>query len=329
MNEEEKNLNEEAEEAKVEETVKEETTVEETVEEATETAKEAIMAEDAVVPGAVTERETETQPSSEEVVQETVEEAVEEAIEAADTDEEAAEAAEETIEAAEAVENETEIVFDAEAAVAEANTDKKQLPATKIVIGAIAVLVVAAIIVLAVIFMPRIFNKYNRAGYVDVSGRTIAEVAESAGLSLEDFLDSYGLPSDMPANTSESAAYYNIPMSRMAAMYGMDFDTLKSTLELPDTITEDTTWGEAEGEARLSVYVGEDNLESFKEQYNLGDEITGDTQWKEIRNIVDEFNRQQRIDAEKAEQEAAEESETEEATEAPTEEAAATEAPAA
>lgn len=333
MNEEEKNLNEEAEETTVEEatveetaaeeTAEEETTVEEAVEEATEAAVEAIMAEDAVVPGAVTDMETETIPSSEEVVEETVEEAIEEAIETADTDEEAVEAAEETIEAAEAAENETEIVFDAEAAAAEATTDKKQLPIAKIAVGAVAVLVVAAIVVLAVIFMPRMFNKYNRAGYVDVSGRTIAEVAESAGMDLDDFLDSYGLPSDMPANTFESAAYYAIPMSRMAAMYGMDFETLKSTLELPDTITEETTWGEAEGEARLSVYVGEDNLAAFKEQYNLGDEVTGDTQWKEVRNIVDEYNRQQRIDAEKAEKEA----EKEEATDAPAEEATA--APAA
>lgn len=305
MNEE-KNLNEE-----VEETVE---TPEETVEEAVETSEETVEEE------VEAEAAPEITEATEDYV-EAAEEIIEEAVESAQTAEEASEAADEAIETVEAVENETE---DTEAAIVTEGAEKKQLPVAKIALGAAAVVVVAAIVVLAIMFMPKIFNKYNRAGYIDVSGRTIAEVAESSGMDLKDFLDSYGLPADMPSNTSESAAYYTIPCSRMAAMYGMDFETLKSTLELPDTVTEDTTWGEAEGEARLSVYVGEDNLASFKEQYNLGDEITGDTQWKEIRNIVDEYNRQQRIEAEKEEKKAEKEAENTEATaEAETEATAA------
>ncbi len=282
MNEE-KDLNEELEETEASEATAEETAeapTEETDVEITETTEEAV--EEAV-----------------EEAEAAVEEAVEEAEEInADTVEEAAG------DAVEAAEDTAETISFDEAAIVNEDEQKKQLPMTKIVIGVVAVLVVAAIVVLAVILGPRLFNKYNKAGYVDVSGRTVAEVAESAGMDLKDFLDSYGLPADMPGNTSESAAYYAIPCSRMATMYGMDFETLKSTLELPDTITEDTPWGEAEGEARLSVYVGEDNLDSFKEQYGLGDEVTGDTQWKEIRNIVDEYNRQQRIESEKAQEEA-------------------------
>ncbi|MCC8169795.1 MAG: hypothetical protein LIO59_05455 [Oscillospiraceae bacterium] len=188
--------------------------------------------------------------------------------------------------------------------------DEKKPVSPKAIIIAVAVLVVAAIIVLGIIFGPRMFNKYNKEGYVDVSGRTIAEVAETAGMSLEDFLAEYELPSDMPGNTSESAAYYTIPVSRMAQMYGMDFETLQSTLDLPDTITEDSTWGEAEGEARLGLYVGEDNLESFKETYGLGDEVTSDTLWKEVRNIVDEYARQQNIESQQAQESAADESVT-------------------
>lgn len=292
MNEE-KDLNEELNETESAETAAEETvneTVEAHAEETEAAADEAVEA-----PAEETDAEAATAEAVETAAGEAAE-AVEEAEVNAETPGESA---------VDTSENPDEAISFDEAAVINADEQKKSLPTAKIALGAVAVLVVAAIIVLAIIFAPRLFNKYNKAGYVDVSGRTIAEVAESAGMDLKDFLDSYGLPSDMPANTSESAAYYTIPCSRMATMYGMDFETLKSTLELPDTVTEDTPWGEAEGEARLSVYVGEDNLDSFKEQYGLGDEVNGDTQWKEIRNIVDEYNRQQRIESEKAEKEAA------------------------
>lgn len=292
MNEE-KDLNEELNETESAETAAEETvneTVEAPAEETEAAADEAVEA-----PAEETDAEAATAEAVETAAGEAAE-AVEEAEVNAETPGESA---------VDTSENPDEAISFDEAAVINADEQKKSLPTAKIALGAVAVLVVAAIIVLAIIFAPRLFNKYNKAGYVDVSGRTIAEVAESAGMDLKDFLDSYGLPSDMPANTSESAAYYTIPCSRMATMYGMDFETLKSTLELPDTVTEDTPWGEAEGEARLSVYVGEDNLDSFKEQYGLGDEVNGDTQWKEIRNIVDEYNRQQRIESEKAEKEAA------------------------
>ena len=50
------------------------------------------------------------------------------------------------------------------------------------------------------------FNKYNRLGYVDVSGRTVAQVAEEQGMDVDEFLEQFDLPSDMPGNTTESAA---------------------------------------------------------------------------------------------------------------------------
>mgnify|MGYP000488374273 CR=1 FL=1 len=58
------------------------------------------------------------------------------------------------------------------------------------------------------------FNKYNRLGYVDVSGRTVAQVAEEQGMDVDEFLEQFDLPSDMPGNTTESAAYNCIPVSK-------------------------------------------------------------------------------------------------------------------
>ena len=194
-----------------------------------------------------------------------------------------------------------------------------------------AVIVVAIVVVLAVKFGPSMFNKYNRLGYVDVSGRTVAQVAEEQGMDVDEFLEQFDLPSDMPGNTTESAAYNCIPVSKMAEMYGMDFNTIKEVLKFPDDVDEDTAWGDAIGQVTLGDYVGEDNLAEFKETYGFGDDITADTLWKDVRQTVDEKSRQQRIESEKAEKESDKNKDTAsaESTEAPaeTESADATEAP--
>lgn len=203
-----------------------------------------------------------------------------------------------------------------------------------LIIGAVvAVLVIAAAIIIAVLFGKNLFNKYNRMGYIDVSGRTIAEIADESGYELADFLAEYELPADMPGSTSESAAYYMIPAKNVASMYGMTFEQMKEMLKWGDEITEDTPWGEAEGETAVADYIGTENLDQFKEQYGFGDEVTGETKWKEVRNVLDQKSRDARIEAEKATEAPAEETATvepaaEEATDAPAE-SAATDAPAA
>lgn len=235
---------------------------------------------------AVEETIEEVVEAAEEAAEESVEEATEEIVEDV---EEADDVAEEVLEeAAEEVEEVLEdddvtIVFDETLEPTEVKAKGK---AGKIVaIAVVAVIVVAAVVLGLFKVLNR--NPYNEMGYVNVSGRTIAEVAEDAGVELDQFLANYGLPADMPANTEEAAAYYNIPVKYIAEMYGMDVVSLKEMLGLGDDVTEDTPWGIAEGKSPLSKYVGEDNLESFKAEYGLGDDVTGDTLWGEIRNIVD------------------------------------------
>ena len=41
------------------------------------------------------------------------------------------------------------------------------------------------------------------------------------------------------------------------------------------------------------------NLEEFKKEYELGDDVTGETQWKDVRNVVDEATRKAREEYEK------------------------------
>lgn len=226
-----------------------------------------------------------------------------------DVAEEVTETVEETVEeiAEEAVEETPEV---------EEVTEDAEVPAEEIVEAAVeapkkskagaiiaGILVVAIIAAAAIVFMLT-DNKYNRMGYVDISGKTVQDLADQMGVSLEEFLKQYELPADMPANTTESAAYYNIPVRVMAQMFGMDYATMKETLKFPETVTEDTTWGEAEGEVTLRDYVGEENFEGFKEEYGFGEEVTLDTKWKEVRKTVDTAQKEARIEQEKAAAEA-------------------------
>ncbi|MCH5185905.1 MAG: zinc ribbon domain-containing protein [Oscillospiraceae bacterium] len=141
-------------------------------------------------------------------------------------------------------------------------------------------------------------NKYNEMGYINISGRTLEDIAGDVGMSVDEFKAEYRLPEDMTGDTYESAAFYNMPTGKIAEMYGMEFSGVAELLKLPDTVTETTPWGEAEGEAMLKNYVGEDAVDAFKKEYGLGDNITGDTKWKYIRNTVDQKTLEQRLEKE-------------------------------
>lgn len=127
------------------------------------------------------------------------------------------------------------------------------------------------------------------AEYINVSGKTIGEIAEQEGYAnFSEFLAEYGLPADLPADTTEAEAYYNIPTGKIAEQLGIGLDELKESLGLGDDVTADTPWGEAEGKSPLRYYIGEEYLDDFKAEYGLGDEVTGDTLYGEVRNIVDQ-----------------------------------------
>lgn len=165
-------------------------------------------------------------------------------------------------------------------------------------------------------WLPKVVNKYNHMGYIDVTGNTIGDIAESMGMHVNDFKEQFGLPEDMPASTTEMVAMYTMPAKNYGQMYGLDFATMKDLLHIPDTtedgeeITEDTPWGVVQGEVSIADYVGDTGdgqaVESFKEEMGLGDEVTGETKWKEVRNTVDEKQRQAAIESKKASEESEE-----------------------
>ncbi len=159
----------------------------------------------------------------------------------------------------------------------------------------VSVAVVAVVGTLAVMALRTlgIINPYEK-DYIDVTGRTAGDIAKEKHYKYEKFLKEYGLPDDMPKTTSERAVFYNIPIKKFVEKTpGIEsFDQLKADMGWDDTITEDTTMGDALDMTKLSYYVGEEQLERFKSLYELSDEITGETLYGEIRNIVDEKDKE-------------------------------------
>lgn len=151
--------------------------------------------------------------------------------------------------------------------------------------------------VITISLLPAMVSLAFNDNYINVSGRTISDVANSCGMEVEEFLETFDLPLDMPANTPESVAYYNLPCYKMAEMYGTSFDEFKELLQFDNSVTEQTPWGEAEDTIKLGVYVG-DGLEEFKKEYGLGNNINENTLFKDVRNIIDEKERLSRIASE-------------------------------
>ncbi len=278
------------------------------------------------------ENTAETAENTEEIVSEAQETAAEEVAEAAaQTAENIAGEADDEI-AADAMADDLSYDGDSAEYFVE-NTAVKKTPVAAIVCAAIAaVLVIAALVLYFMGYFGLWFNKYNRK-YINTTGRTISEVADTAGMTVKEFLELYDLPKSMPANTYESAAFYTMPVSKVAEMYGTTFDGLKEQFGLPDSVSEKDAWGDVEGEITLDTYTN-GNVDAFKEYYGLGDEVTGETKIKEVRNTIDQKTKEQ-ADAQKAEEEAAandnssSDNADSSATDVPASETPASEAPAA
>ncbi|MBQ7986684.1 MAG: hypothetical protein IJ304_05425 [Clostridia bacterium] len=214
--------------------------------------------------------------------------------EVVETVEEVVETAEEVVEeVVEETEEITEEAVEAIEEVAEEATEEIKKGSKK---GAIIAVIVAVVIIIAAVATSMMeFNPYNKLGYVDISGKTIQDIADEQGVTLAEFLAAYQLPADMPGDTTEANAYYSIPTGIVAEMNGLDFATLQTMLKLPEGTTAETPWGEAEGGILLADYIGgADKVDAFKEQYGFGDEVTAETPWGEIRNAVDTIELEKR-----------------------------------
>ncbi len=254
-------------------------------------------------------------PETEEVVEEIAEAVVENdesAVEdVIDTDEQTFEEANEFVdEVSDTVDEVTEDGVVSKEELEEVVEEIIQKKKSKAPVFVVVILIILAIIA-ALAYNAFGGNPYNKLGYANPGGRTIQDVADDLGITLDEFLTNYSLPADMPADTEEMNAYYSMPTKVFSQMYGLDFATMKEAFGIPDettppassniidkikslfgsnniqTIDENTPWGVVLDELTLGKYIGEENLQTYIEYYGLKGDITVDTRYKEIRKQVE------------------------------------------
>ena len=225
-------------------------------------------------------------------------------------------------ESAEGTDDESEAASDDEIVDTEAIFEETPKKSKKGLILAIVLIIIVAALG-AYIAYNSLGNKYNKMGYLDVEGETIEDICQQMNMTLEDFKEQYQLPEDMPANTYSNAASNLIPIKVFVEMYNTDFATFKESFHLPDTtspskptnilgkiksvfvqdkpveITEDTPIGVAQDEVELKYLVGEENIDKLKELYGFGDEVTGETKYKEVRLAMEKYSIKERLQQEK------------------------------
>ena len=216
-----------------------------------------------------------------------------------------------------------------ESALYPEDTEKEEETKKKSNAPIIAVIIVLALIVagLAYVVFGNKGNKYNKLGYVNVSGRTIQEIADGAGIELKDFLSEYSLPEDMPSDTTEIAAIYSMPAKvYLQNMIGISYDDMKQVMNIPEETTpnepktlgekiksifvkekpqkidENTPWYIVEGELTVGDYSG-GSVDQFKEYYGLGDDVTEETKMKEVQPQINKKTAEMLAEQQKSEQE--------------------------
>lgn len=124
---------------------------------------------------------------------------------------------------------------------------------------------------------------------------TVKTIAESKDMSVKDFLAEYGLPSDMAEDTAMTEAYSRMTVENLAKFNGSTVEQFRSDNFVPESITNDTTWGDTIPQLPFKAVVGEEQVEQFKQIYGLDESITADTPWGEVEPVLEQ--KQQELNA--------------------------------
>lgn len=153
-------------------------------------------------------------------------------------------------------------------------------------------------------------NANNTAGTETV---TVAQLAETAGKSVDEYLAEYGLAgTDITGETDYQTALSAMSLENFAKANGTTADDIKSEYKLPESVTNETPWSEAMLEMPAGMAMGgDDQFAQAKEAYGLGEEFTADSRWGDVQNaIIESMVAQQAASATTAPEEAAPEAET-------------------
>ncbi len=133
-------------------------------------------------------------------------------------------------------------------------------------------------------------NPYNEMDCINLSNMTIGDYAYAGDIFVEEFKEIYGLPEDMPEDTNEAIALGYIPLKNFAQINNTSLeeviDFYKNGYIGTEEITGDTLIKEVDNNVKLSKLLGETPIEEFRKAFGFGDDITEETPYKSIENVL-------------------------------------------
>lgn len=168
------------------------------------------------------------------------------------------------------------------------SNSKKSTPADKMFL-AVIVLIIAAVLGLGTYAVYGKISKNLETKAIEEDGaeKTVSYMADQAGMTIDEFLDEYGLTdAGFDGKTTESDMVSKMTLENLAKYEGTELDTFIEENGLPaDKVDGNTIWEEAKDLIPLDEYFG-GQFEEVKAAYELDDSITGDMTWGETKDTI-------------------------------------------
>lgn len=169
-------------------------------------------------------------------------------------------------------------------------------------------------------------NTDSGAAQTESQPLTVEKAAEKKGMTADEFIAEYGLDGAKGEDLM-SDAMEKMTTGNYAKYSDKDFADFAEENKLPDSVTEDTPWGEAKKLIPIGVAMGgDDQFEQMKTLIGLDDSITADTPSGEAEPIIQQkyneyLQAQQAAQSSESASEGASEAASEQASEAASESA--------
>ncbi|MBR5271237.1 MAG: hypothetical protein IKV64_03530 [Clostridia bacterium] len=188
--------------------------------------------------------------------------------------------------------------------------------------------IIIAIVMVAVIGVS-IYAIYTTASTKIIKSRiesgetepNLSYMAESAGLSVDEFLNQYGLENaGLSKNSSQTEVTDKMTLTNFATYSGTTVEDILKQYYLEDKANGDTLYADFKAMWTVKSMVGgdEESFKQVKEYYGLDDSITMDTPWSEVEPVIEEKTKEMQnatpAPTQTADEATPEESNTEEST---------------
>lgn len=170
-------------------------------------------------------------------------------------------------------------------------TGKSDMLTTLIIAAAIIVVLGLGIYATQGKITKNIINNKIESGEM---AEPVWHAAETAGMSVEDYLADYSLTvsDEVNGDTPVSDLYGYMTLENYMNMANegneepVDIDSVLAEWGLTDKVTKDTQWKDVEPLMPIGARMSAEQLAQYKEAYNLGDEVNERTSYSDFEKIT-------------------------------------------